>query len=115
MKVLLIHLKRTEYLDDLLLALTQVGVYDPVILEALGGQDRLLSEVPIFAGLMVGEGKRSELHRIILAAIEDESVADRILRALSDGGIDWEAEDLGTLVVLPVERWIGRRGAKSGA
>lgn len=105
MKLLVVHLRRTEYLDDLLLALTQVGVHDPAVIEALGGQSRMLAQVPIFAGFL-GGGKRSEFHRIVLAVTEDADVADRIIAALADGGIDWKAEGLGAISVLPLEKWI---------
>jgi hypothetical protein len=114
MKLLFVHLKRTEFLDDLLLAMTQVGVCDPAIIEAVGGQNRLLSNVPIFASLLGGPSRRREFHRVILAPVADDTVVDRILRALSDGGIEWAAEDLGAIALLPLERWTGPVGEQRG-
>ncbi|MBN2583887.1 MAG: hypothetical protein JXL80_12540 [Planctomycetes bacterium] len=107
MKLLLMHLQRIEYLEDVMLALTQVGVYDPAILDAVGGRNRLLADVPIFVGLMDGRGRSSEFHRIILAPVEDAAVADRIVQALHDGGIEWVDEQIGRMAVIDVEKWIG--------
>lgn len=107
MKLLLIHLRRSEYFDDVLLALTQTGMHDPVVLDALGGENRMLADIPIFAGFMGGRGRQKEFHRIILAPVEDAAVADRIVEALRDGGIDWTKEQIGTLGILPLEKWIG--------
>lgn len=105
-KLLLIRLARTEYLQDVLLALTTVGVRDPLIVEAVGGHNRLLTDVPIFSGLFAAH-EQNEFHRLILAGIDDDAAVDRILQALSDGGIDWEGDALGILAVVPVDRWVG--------
>ena len=107
MKILLLHLQRVEYLEDVLLALTQVGVYDPAVIEAAGGQNRLLAGVPIFAGLMDGRGRAGRFHRLIIAPIADGAVADQIIQALYDGGIDWQKDQLGSIAVIATEKWCG--------
>ena len=111
MSLLLINLEHADALSDVLLALTQVGVQSPVLLEGEAGANKMSQAVPIFAGLVEGFGRQEEYVQLILAPIAGPEVAAQFVRALADGGIDWHGEKLGWMVVVPTEPVPGADGA----
>jgi hypothetical protein len=106
MSLLMINLERPDYLSDVLLALTQVGVANPTILEGEPGAREIGRQVPLFVGLADGFGRGAEYCRVIIAPVESAAVADDFMKALEDGGIDWKSDALGWLVVIPTDRLV---------
>ena len=96
-----------EHLDDVYFALAEVGVTAAVVADAEDIQRRLIHDVPIFAGFREAFGAKHEFCRLIFAQMGDDHVVDAFLNALRDVGVDFTKEDTGTIVILPVARYIG--------
>ena len=106
MLFLIIVLEKQEYLEDVLSALVEVGVTKASIVESTSMNKALADTVPIFAGLR-HEMWRHPFTKTILALVEEERTLDEFIGILKEEGIDFEEEDTGMLIALPVARAIG--------
>lgn len=106
MLFLVIVLEKQECLEDVLSALVEVGVIKASIVESTSMNKALADTVPIFAGLR-HEMWRHPYTKTILALVEEERTLDELIGILKEEGIDFEEEDTGMLVALPVARVIG--------
>jgi len=107
MLFLIIHLTKQEYQADVLTALAEVGLTEAVVLNGTSSKRMIALDVPIFAGLRTEFGRESAYCKMITASIEDVGVVDEFLAALKEAGIDFVKDGLGSILVLPVEKFVG--------
>jgi len=101
---LVIQLFKEEYQEEVVLALTSVGIERATVSEGLNLENVVAMDMPIFAGFRADSGRKSRFCKIITSAVEDEDVVDEFLAALKAGGIDFVKESLGVIVLLPVAK-----------
>jgi hypothetical protein len=107
MLFLVIHLTKQEYQADVLTALAEVGLTEAAVLNGTSSKRMIALDVPIFAGLKTEFGRESAYCKVITASIEDVSVVDEFLAALKEAGIDFVKDSLGSILVLPVDKFVG--------
>ncbi len=108
MKLLLVILNREEFLDQVLSAMVEAGILGASVIESTRITDILMHEVPIFAGLRQFARKGRTHNRIILALVEDKEKVEDLVSILREENIDFEKEETGFLLLLPVEEIIGK-------
>ena len=101
---LVIQLFKEEYQEEVLLALTSVGIERATVTDGLNLENVVAMDMPIFAGFRADSGGKSRFCKIITVAVEGENVVDEFLAALKTGGIDFIKESLGVVVLLPAAR-----------
>jgi len=104
MLYLIIQLFEEKYQEEVLLALTSVGIERATLSEGLNLQNVVTAEIPVFAGFKADPGRGSRFCKIITAAVDSEKVVDEFLSALKMGGIDFLKENLGVIILLPVNK-----------
>ena len=98
---LIIQLFKEEFEEEVLLALTSVGIERAVVTDGLNLENVVTMDMPIFAGFRADPGKERRFCKIITAAVEEKKILDEFLAALKSGGIDFVRESLGVIVLLP--------------
>ncbi len=100
---MIMHLFREKYLSDVLMALTEAGVEDTIVLggEAIG--HKLVFDVPLFASFRDSYGSQRDYGKIIMG-IADEEQVEFILEELKHAGIDFKGNDIGKVYLLPIEK-----------
>ncbi len=104
MYYLIIHLFQEEYQKDLIFALTEAGVKDVMVTDAVNVSRRLAHDLPIYAGFKGELGKTSQVCRIFQVVIESDSVIQRIMNSLTKAEIDFEKEDIGRIFMIPLQK-----------
>jgi len=102
MKLVVIVLNKTEYLEDLLMAFLEIGVSGATVVDSVGMGRILSHDVPIFTGLRSAFPGTSPVNKTILVVTAEEMVAD-ILTAIDDVCGSFEAPGTGLIFVLPIE------------
>lgn len=105
--LMLVHLFEEQVLEDLLTALTSLGIENAVVLDGHRMNRLLAFDVPIFAGFREDLAGGSSYCRILSAVLDDPVEADEVIRVLKEADIDFAKEGMGAMMVLPLERWIG--------
>jgi len=100
---MILQLKKEKYLDDILMALTETGIDESIVLygESLG--HKIAFDMPIFAGFRKSFGSEKGYAKIIMAIAEKEKV-DFMLEELKNSGIDFVGDKIGKIVMLPIEK-----------
>lgn len=83
MQLLVVILRDEEILDDVLSTLVEMELPDSVVIDSRSGLEVLERDLPIFAGLRTLVPGGIEFHRTVLAVIDSEPLATRILDAIS--------------------------------
>ncbi len=83
MQLLVVILRDEEILDDVLSILVEMELPDSVVIDSRSGLEVLERDLPIFAGLRTLVPGGIEFHRTVLAVIESDPLATRILEAIS--------------------------------
>jgi len=105
MYYLVIHLREEKYLEDVMLALAQAGIFNACVFEGLAMQ-KILNRVPVFSGVRFSNlGGGNYVHGIF-ALIEEKEAVDVFLDGLSASGVDFHENRLGVLALIPIERAI---------
>jgi len=100
---MILSLYKEKYLDDILMALTEAGIEDTIVLsgETLG--HKLIYDNPLFAGFRKSLGQEKGYANIIMAIAERKQI-DFMLDELKNSGIDFIEEKLGKIILLPMEK-----------
>ncbi len=104
---LLIHLFEENSLEDVLTALTSLGIDNAVALDGQRMSRLLAFDVPIFAGFREDVSDRSSYCKALSAVIDDPDAVDQLVLMLRDAGVDFEKEGTGVIMLFPIERAIG--------
>ena len=103
MYYLMIHLYQEEFADDIIVALTEAGVDDVMVVDAVNASRRLAHHLPIFAGFRGELGKTSLMSKIFHCSVDSKDVVKRILELLNKADRDFEKKDMGKMILFPVE------------
>ncbi len=100
---MIMHLFREKYLSDVLMALTEAGVEDTIVLggEAIG--HKLVFDVPLFASFRDSYGSQRDYGKVIMG-IADEEQVEFILEELKHAGIDFIGKDIGKVYLVPLHK-----------
>jgi len=100
---MILHLYKEQYLDDILMALTETGVDDTVVIEGQTLGHKLILDMPLFAGFRQSFGSRKGFAKIIMAIAEQKQI-DTFMSELKHSGIDIIKEEIANIVLLPIEK-----------
>jgi nitrogen regulatory protein P-II 1 len=106
MKLAVIFLNKTEYLEDLLAAFLEVGISGATVIDSVGMGHIISQNIPIFAGLREAFTGSSPNNKLILVVVEAEMIK-RINEVLSD--VCEEADETKSyfMATLPIEGLFG--------
>ncbi|MCF7793588.1 MAG: hypothetical protein K9N09_09465 [Candidatus Cloacimonetes bacterium] len=99
----IIQINKEKYFDDVLMALTEAGVEDPVVFsgEALG--HKLVFDMPVFAGFRSSMKPGESYAKIIMAATEEDKI-DFMLEELKNSGVNFIEDEIGKIVLIPTHK-----------
>lgn len=99
---MILNLNKEKYLDDVLMALTEAGIDDTIVLSGESLGHKLAFDNPLFAGFRKSFGKDKGYAKVIMAVAEKEQI-DFMLEELKSSGVDFIKDEIGKIVLLPVE------------
>ena len=102
MKLVVIILNNTDYLEDLLTAFLEIGVSGSTVVDSVGMGRILSHDVPIFAGLRSAFPGASPVNKTIFTVTPDELVDD-VLTVIEDVCGTFEESGTGLVFVLAVD------------
>lgn len=100
---MILHLYKEQYLDDILMALTETGVEDTVILEGQTLGHKLINDMPLFAGFRQSFGIRKGFAKIVMAMATQEQI-DTFMSELKNSGVDIIKKEIANIVLIPIEK-----------
>lgn len=106
MYYLIINVFIEKNVENILLALTEVGIKDVQVVNSVNESRRLGHNIPLFAGFKEKLGESSPYGRIMFAVVQDKKIIDDFIKALSRSGIDLLENELGSVVYFPIEKKI---------
>ena len=89
-----------SYRDEVTLALTSMSGGQVTIIDAVGGAENLSHTIPMFAEFTGLDENRC--CRIMIASVEDEKPAERLIEIMLDAGYDFAGDDAGEIYVIPL-------------
>lgn len=98
----IIQINKEKYLDDVLMALAEAGIEDPVVLSGESLGHKLVFDMPVFAGFRNAMGQGENYSKIIMAITEKDRI-DFMLKELKYSGVDLIKDEIARIVLLPVE------------
>lgn len=104
MYFLIIQLKDERYQEDLLLAMTDAGIHNAIILNAVDMSSTMAVDIPIFAGFREEFGKRRAYNKVIWATTDDESAPEKVLEILKQSDVDFLGKSLGKIFLIPIAK-----------
>ncbi|MFC2060997.1 P-II family nitrogen regulator [Elusimicrobiota bacterium] len=104
MKLLVIILNKTEFLNELLSILVEVGISKATILDSEGLGQHLAHDIPIFAGLKSLVGDSKTYNKTIMALVDDDSLLKDLKKLLKETDIDFSKEGMGLMFTLLVDK-----------
>ena len=100
--LLIVQVHQEKHAEDVVVALTEVGVKDVYSLTGVNEFRRLPHNLALFAGFKGELGKSSSLSKIFFAVVDDAEVPELLMNALKHADIDFIQDDLGSITLLPV-------------
>ena len=100
---MILHLYQEKYQDDVLMAMTEAGIEETIVLSGESLGHKLAFDMPLFAGFRKSYGSGKGFAIVIMAMAENEQV-EFMLDELKNSGINFIEDNLGSIVVLPVEK-----------
>lgn len=100
---MILHVNHEKYADDVLMALAEVGVVDPIVLSGESLGHKLAFDMPLFAGFRKSFGGDSSYAKVILARVEEKDV-EFMLEELKNSGVDFIGDEIGKIYLLPIAR-----------
>ena len=97
---MILHLFKERYLDDVLMALTETGIDDAVILSGETFSHGSLFNMPLFSGFRKSFDTGKNFSHIIMAIARKEDV-DFMLTELENSGIRFIEDKIGEIALLP--------------
>ena len=99
---MILNLNKEKYLDDVLMALTEAGVDDTVVLSGESLGHKLTFDNPLFAGFRKSIGKDKGYANVIMAVADKEQI-DFMLEELKNSGVEFVKDEIGKIVLIPTE------------
>jgi hypothetical protein len=103
---MILHLYSDKYLDDMILALSEAGIEDPIVLsgETLG--QKMLYDIPLFASFKDSPDIRQGFGSVIMGVAAKEDV-DFALAELTESGLDLLKMGMVKVFLIPIGEIIG--------
>ena len=92
-----------KYLDDIMMALSEVEINDPLVLSGESMGHKLAFDMPLFAGLRQTMGKDKSFAKVIMAQVGEKDV-EFFLTELKNAGVDFQANEIGKIFLLPLHK-----------
>ncbi|MFO7897396.1 MAG: hypothetical protein R6U84_10720 [Candidatus Cloacimonadales bacterium] len=100
---MILQLNKENYLDDVIMALTEAGIEDTVVLSGESLGHKLVFDNPLFAGFRKSLGSEKGYANLIFAPASEEQI-DFMLEELKNANIDFIQSELGKIILLPVAK-----------
>ncbi len=102
---MILHLYSDKYLDDMILALSEAGIEDTIVLsgETLG--QKMLYDIPLFASFKDSPDIRQGYGSIIMGIATKEEVLFA-LEELKNSGVDLQKKGMIKVFLLPIDEVI---------
>ncbi|MDP8217484.1 MAG: hypothetical protein P9M03_02035 [Candidatus Theseobacter exili] len=107
MYYLVINVFIEKHAEEVLIALTEAGVKDVVSWTGVNESRRLGYNFPIFAGFREELGKSTINCKVICAVIKEKEKIKRMLRQLKHSGLDFLGDQIGSILLIPIEEGMG--------
>lgn len=106
MKLIIIFLNKSEYLEDLMSAFLEIGVTGATVLSSIGMGRIISHHIPIFAGLQDAFAGSSPANKTIISVVNEEMV-EKMAEVLQDVCGDFNEPGSGIMISLPIEKTFG--------
>jgi hypothetical protein len=100
---MILQLNKENYLDDVLMALTEAEVEDTVVISGESLGHKLVFDNPLFAGFRKSLGNDKGYANLIFAIASEEQI-DFMLQELKNAKIDFVEDEIGKIILLPVTK-----------
>ncbi len=100
---MILSLNKEKYLDDVLMALTEAGIDDTIVLSGESLGRKLTFDNPIFAGFRKSFSKDKGYANVIMAIAEQEQI-DFMLEELKNSDVNFIEDEIGKIILLPIEK-----------
>ena len=99
---MILQLNQERYLDDIIMALTEAGIEDTIVLSGETSGHRLIFDNPLFAGFRKSMSSDKGYANVIMA-IAEKKQTDFMLEEMSNAGLNILDNNIARIVLLPVE------------
>lgn len=98
---MILHLYSDKYLDDVILALSEAGIEDTIVLsgETLG--QKMLYDIPLFASFKDSPDIRQGYGSVIMGIAEKDEI-DFALEELKNSGLDLQKMQMIKVFLIPI-------------
>ena len=100
---MILSLNKEKYLDDVIMALTEAGIDDTIVLSGETMGHKLAFDNPLFAGFRKSFGSEKGYANIIMAIAEQDQI-DFMLEELKHSDVDFVKDEIGKIVLLPIDK-----------
>ena len=100
---MVLHLYRENYLDDILMAMTQAGIEETVVLSGESFGHKLTFGMPLFAGFRNTIGSEKGYSNVIMGKAKQEQI-DYLLDELKNANVNFIEDEIGKIILLPIEK-----------
>ncbi len=100
---MILQLNQEKYQDDVLMALTEAGIEDTMVLAAETLGHKLIFDNPLFAGFRKSMSSDKGYANVIMAIAEQNQV-DFMLEELKNTGIDLIKDKIAKIILLPISK-----------
>ncbi len=97
---MILHLFKERYLDDVLMAITETGIDDAIILAGESFSHQRLFNMPLFSGFRKSYDSGKKFSHVIMAIAKKEDI-DFMLKELESSDIHFIEDKIGEIVLLP--------------
>ncbi len=100
---MILHVYDERYLDDIMMALAEAGIEDPVVISGESLGHKLAFDMPLFAGFRQTMGKDKSYAKVIMAQAEEKDV-EFLLEELENAGVQFLKDEIGKITLLPIHK-----------
>ena len=104
MYLIIIQLFKTEYKEDLFMAISSAGIYKTTYCDGINLDKELGGSMSLFSGLFKTVEEKERYAKIYFCVAEEESQADDIIEGFEIAGIDWKKEEIFQMAVVPLAK-----------
>jgi len=102
---MILQLYKAKYLDDVMMALSEAGVEDTIVLSGESLNHKMTFSMPLFAGFRNSFGSEKQFTNLIMA-IADETQIDFMLDELKLSDVKFVDDKIGKILLLPIHKTI---------
>ena len=102
---MILQLYKAKYLDDVMMALSEAGVEDTIVLSGESLNHKMTFSMPLFAGFRNSFGSEKQFTNLIMA-IADDTQIDFMLDELKRSDVKFVDDKIGKILLLPIHKTI---------